>query len=62
VIANALGAEEMDDEGADRPAFTEEECDAVRDWYAAAAICCLLPIMHRSAVPPKIWPIGLALR
>ncbi|HZE73629.1 MAG TPA: hypothetical protein VE135_29300 [Pyrinomonadaceae bacterium] len=32
VIANALGAEEMDDEGADRPAFTEEECDAVRDW------------------------------
>ena len=32
IIANALGAEEMDDEGADRPAFTEEECDAVRDW------------------------------
>jgi len=32
VIANALGAEEMDEEGADRPAFTEEECDAVRDW------------------------------
>ena len=32
VIVNALGAEEMDDEGADRPAFTEEECDAVRDW------------------------------
>jgi hypothetical protein len=34
VIANALGAEEMDDEGADKPAFTEEECDAVRDWVA----------------------------
>ena len=32
IIANALGAEEMDDAGADRPAFTEEECDAVRDW------------------------------
>jgi hypothetical protein len=32
VIANALGAEEMEDEGADRPAFAEEECDAVRDW------------------------------
>src|SRR2546423_14258186 len=32
VIANALGAEDMDDEGADGPAFSGEECDAVRDW------------------------------
>ena len=32
VIANALGAEDMDDEGAERPAFTEEECDAVGHW------------------------------
>jgi hypothetical protein len=32
VIANALGAEEMDEEGADRPAFSEAEADAVRDW------------------------------
>lgn len=32
VIANALGAEDADEEGADRPAFTEEEADAVRDW------------------------------
>jgi hypothetical protein len=32
VIANALGAEELDDEGADQPAFTEEECQAVQDW------------------------------
>ena len=32
VIANALGAEEMDDEGADRSAFTDAECDAVFDW------------------------------
>jgi hypothetical protein len=32
VIANAMGAEEIDDEGADRPAFTEEECDAVLRW------------------------------
>jgi hypothetical protein len=32
VIANALGAEEMDDNGADSSAFTEEECDAVQDW------------------------------
>src|SRR5688572_25344781 len=32
IIANAIGAEEMDDEGADRPAFTEEECEAVHNW------------------------------
>jgi hypothetical protein len=32
VIADALGAEDVDDEGADRPAFTDPECDAVRDW------------------------------
>lgn len=32
LISNALGAEEMDDAGADSPAFTEAEADAVRDW------------------------------
>lgn len=32
VIANALGAEEMDDTDADASAFTEEECQAVQDW------------------------------
>lgn len=32
VIANALGAEDMDDDGADSPAFTAEESDAVREW------------------------------
>jgi hypothetical protein len=32
VIANALGAEEMDDNGADASAFTEEECAAVQEW------------------------------
>ena len=32
VIANALGAEEDDDEGADSSAFTEEEIQAVHDW------------------------------
>jgi hypothetical protein len=32
VIANALGAEEMDDEGANKSAFTDEECQIVRDW------------------------------
>jgi len=32
VIANALGAEEIDDKGADASAFTEEECAAVQEW------------------------------
>jgi len=32
VIANAIGAEDMDDEGADKPAFTPQECDAVTEW------------------------------
>lgn len=32
VTANALGAEDVDDEGAERSAYTDEECDAVRDW------------------------------
>jgi hypothetical protein len=32
VIANALGAEELDDEGADASAFTEEECQVVQEW------------------------------
>lgn len=29
IISNALGAEEVDDEGADKSAFTDEECQAV---------------------------------
>jgi hypothetical protein len=32
VIANALGAEGMGQPGAANPAFTDAECDAVRDW------------------------------
>src|SRR5215813_10122832 len=32
IIANALGAEEDDDEGADKSAFTDEEIAAVGDW------------------------------
>jgi hypothetical protein len=42
VIANALGAEEMDDDGAERSAFTDEECDAVRDWVKAGGALLLI--------------------
>jgi hypothetical protein len=42
VIANALGAEDMDDEGADRSAFTDAECDAVRDWVKGGGALLLI--------------------
>ncbi|MBC8028617.1 MAG: hypothetical protein H7Z16_00755 [Pyrinomonadaceae bacterium] len=32
VIVNPLGAEDSDDDGADGPAFTAQECDVVTDW------------------------------
>src|SRR4030095_9838321 len=32
VIVNPLGGEDMDDEGADGPAFTVPECEGVNDW------------------------------
>lgn len=42
VIANALGAEDMDDDGAEQPAFTDEESDAVRDWVKAGGALLLI--------------------
>jgi hypothetical protein len=32
IISNALGAEESDDEGADKTAFTDEECQAIQEF------------------------------
>lgn len=42
VIANALGAEESDDEGSDNSAFTEEEVQAVYDWVRAGGALLLI--------------------
>lgn len=42
VIANALGAEEMDDEGSDKSAFTEEEIQAVYDWVRGGGALLLI--------------------
>jgi hypothetical protein len=42
VIANALGAEDADEEGADRSAFTDEECELVRDWVRGGGALLLL--------------------
>ena len=42
IIANALGAEEDDDEGADRSAFTDEEIQAVHDWVKSGGALLLI--------------------
>ena len=42
VIANALGAEEMDDEGSEQSAFTEEEVKAVYDWVRGGGALLLI--------------------
>ena len=42
VIANALGAEEMDDDGADNSAFTEGEIQAVQDWVKGGGALLLI--------------------
>ena len=42
VIANALGAEEDDDEGADKAAFTDEEIAAVADWVKGGGALLLI--------------------
>jgi hypothetical protein len=42
VISNALGAEEADDEGADKSAFTDEEIQAVHDWVKSGGALLLI--------------------
>jgi hypothetical protein len=42
VIANALGAERQNMPEASRPAFTDEECDVVRDWVRAGGSLLLI--------------------
>jgi hypothetical protein len=42
VIANALGAEEMDDEGSDQSAFTEDEIRVVYEWVKGGGALLLI--------------------
>lgn len=42
VIVNPLGGEDADEEGADGPAFTPEECDAVNDWVRGGGALLLI--------------------
>ncbi len=42
VISNALGAQQMNAPEASNPAFTDQECDAVRDWVKAGGALLLI--------------------
>ena len=42
VVANALGGAAMNSPEASNPAFTEKECDAVRDWVRAGGALLLI--------------------
>ena len=42
VISNALGAEDLDEEGADKSAFTDEEIQAVHDWVKSGGSLLLI--------------------
>ena len=42
MISNALGAEDLDDEGADKSAFTDEEIQAVHDWVKGGGALLLI--------------------
>ena len=42
VISNALGSADFDSAEANSPAFTEEECDVVRDWVRAGGALLLI--------------------
>lgn len=42
VIANALGADDIDDAGAEQPAFADNECDAVREWVKSGGSLLLI--------------------
>lgn len=42
IIANALGAEELDDEGADKSAFNDDEIAAVHDWVKGGGALLLI--------------------
>jgi hypothetical protein len=64
VIANALGAEELDDEGADGPAFTEEESEAVHDWVRGGGSLLLIadhaPFGAAAEILVKRFGVGMS--
>jgi hypothetical protein len=63
VIVNPLGAEESDDEGAEAPAFTAEESDAVTDWVRSGGALLLVvdPAPFASAAEILATPLGVEM-
>jgi hypothetical protein len=59
VIANALGADGLGAAGAENPAFTDAECDAVRDWIAAGGT--LLFITDHAPMGSAAQPLAIRL-
>lgn len=60
VISNALGAPMMGSPEASNPAFTDDECDAVRDWVRAGGN--LLLIADHAPMGAANEKMGTALR
>ena len=56
VIANALGHEDMSNPDAEKPGFTPEECDAVRDWVRGGGA--LLLIADHAPMGAAARPLG----
>lgn len=64
VIANALGAQAMNTPEASNPAFTEDECDAVRDWVRGGGALLLIadhaPVGAANAALGKRFGVGMS--
>ncbi len=55
VIANAMAAETMGSPGAAKSAFTDDECQAVRDWVRAGGALLLITDHSPFGAVPKTW-------
>jgi hypothetical protein len=63
IIVNPLGAEDADEVGADRPALSEEECDAVVDWVRGGGSLLLVadPVPFAAAAQNLATRLGVEM-
>lgn len=63
VIVNPLGAEDSDEVGADRPALSEEECDAIVEWIRSGGSLLLIadPAPFAAAAQNLATRLGLEM-
>lgn len=66
VISNALGSPRMGDEAASDPAFSEAECDAVRDWVQSGGSLLLIadhaPMGSANQILAKRFDVDMSKR